>query len=468
MEGGRKMMDSGVGWIGDLPKGWTISRIGDVAMLSAGIPAPEEALPLEDLKSGIPFIRVSDLSSWNGRLTSETRDAIPKSYMSNKKQKGTVIFPKSGESIRGGVRKVLSEDAVVVSHLACAKARNEISTDGYFYWILETVDFEDETNQTSLPSLNLSAIAGKPIPLAPPSEQQSIASYLDHHTSLIDRERNLIAKKIGLLKDKRKALIFECVTGKRTIVEAQAIAGDGGERLDDVVFAGEWAAVPTPTMDDAFAKSGRLVDSGVEWIGEVPEGWSLLMNKDVLQYTKQPVIGEGEDLDLLTMGKRGVRFRDKFSNKGKLPASFSTYQVVSPGDFVFCLFDVAETPRTIGVSSQVGMITGAYDVYKTKENTHINFLEYWFTSIDDRKAYQSLYSGMRNVITKSKFNSAVLAIPPTEDQKLLSNFLDISTNLVDREISLLERKSELLADKRKTLIFDAVTGKIDLRDTANT
>ncbi|MGO8610123.1 restriction endonuclease subunit S, partial [Rhizobium johnstonii] len=71
--------------------------------------------------------------------------------------------------------------------------------------------------------LNLSQISRKEIPLPSLSEQQSIANFLDHHVNLIDRDAVLIDKKIELLSEKRKALIFECVTGKRTVVQRSSL-----------------------------------------------------------------------------------------------------------------------------------------------------------------------------------------------------------------------------------------------------
>ena len=113
-----------------------------------------------------------------------------------------------------------------------------------------------------------------------------------------------------------------------------------------------------------------MKDSGVEWIGEIPEGWRISRNKFEFYISKKPVNGNSSQFKLLSMGYNGVYYRDVDSGKGKFPANFDTYQIVEPDDLIFCLFDMDETPRTIGHSKLNGMITSAYDVV-TVSYTHL-------------------------------------------------------------------------------------------------
>ncbi|HHV6697521.1 TPA: restriction endonuclease subunit S, partial [Haemophilus influenzae] len=101
-------------------------------------------------------------------------------------------------------------------------------------------------------------------------------------------------------------------------------------------------------------------DSGVEWLGEVPSHWNLIPNKYIFKLRKNVVEKRSSEYDLLSLSLKGVIKRDMANPEGKFPAEFDTYQEVKEGDFIFCLFDVEETPRTVGLSSYHGMITGAY------------------------------------------------------------------------------------------------------------
>ena len=107
-------------------------------------------------------------------------------------------------------------------------------------------------------------------------------------------------------------------------------------------------------------QSQQNVDS--YWYDEVPEHWKKTKNKYVFKENKEVVGSCWGDYVLLTMGKSGVRPRD-MDGGGKFPESFETYQKVCRNQIVFCLFDIDETPRTVGLSKDNGMITSAYDVF---------------------------------------------------------------------------------------------------------
>jgi type I restriction enzyme S subunit len=102
--------------------------------------------------------------------------------------------------------------------------------------------------------------------------------------------------------------------------------------------------------------------SGVAWLGDIPEHWEALSNKHIFKLKKNLVGKKSGDFVLLSLTLNGVIKRDMENPQGKFPAEFNTYQEVNNGDFIFCLFDVEETPRTVGLSNYDGMITGAYTV----------------------------------------------------------------------------------------------------------
>jgi len=100
------------------------------------------------------------------------------------------------------------------------------------------------------------------------------------------------------------------------------------------------------------------------WLKEVPVTWQLIRNKQFLTERKEFVGKDASKYPLLSLTKQGVILRDVSSGKGKFPKEFDSYKVVEPSNAIFCLFDMDETPRTIGISKYRGMITGAYDVFE--------------------------------------------------------------------------------------------------------
>ncbi|GBC55576.1 restriction endonuclease subunit S [Pseudomonas sp. WS 5018] len=202
-------------------------------------------------------------------------------------------------------------------------------------------------------------------------------------------------------------------------------------------------------------------DSGVKWLSDVPEHWDVRRNKQVFRLVSVQVGNKSADFQLLSLTLRGVIPRDMESGKGKFPAEFDTYQVVEPDDIVFCLFDIDETPRTVGISSDLGMITGAYTVAKTLPAADPRFIYYYYFSIDLRKGLRPFYTGLRKVVRPETFLNIELPLPPLSEQANICNFLDHETARIDALIEEQQRLIELLKEKRQAVISHAVTKGLD-------
>ncbi|HEK2728817.1 TPA: restriction endonuclease subunit S [Proteus mirabilis] len=202
-------------------------------------------------------------------------------------------------------------------------------------------------------------------------------------------------------------------------------------------------------------------DSGVEWLGDIPASWSLLANKHIFRLKKKQVGKRSSEYDLLSLTLRGVIKRDMENPEGKFPAEFDTYQEVRCGDFIFCLFDVEETPRTVGLSPFNGMITGAYTVFELNDNFDNRFLYYFYMNLDAKKMLKPLYRGLRNTIPKDSFLSFKTFVPPHEQQTRIANFLDKKTALIDEAISIKEKQISLLKERKQIIIQQAVTQGLD-------
>ena len=197
--------------------------------------------------------------------------------------------------------------------------------------------------------------------------------------------------------------------------------------------------------------------SGIPWVGEIPSHWGIKKNKFLLSERKAIVGKDAPKFKLLSLTLQGVILRDMENPKGKFPAEFDTYKQVSPDDLIFCLFDVEETPRTVGLAKHHGMITGAYTVTRCNEQVSSAFLYYYYLSLDEGKRLRSLYTGLRNVITRDTFFSLATPFPPREEQDRIVAFLDQKTAEIDAAIAKKERLIELLNEQLQTIIDKAVT-----------
>ncbi|HBI86988.1 MULTISPECIES: restriction endonuclease subunit S [Sphingobacterium] len=201
----------------------------------------------------------------------------------------------------------------------------------------------------------------------------------------------------------------------------------------------------------------KYKDSGIDWLGEIPEHWVMRPNKYVFQLVKNQVGKRSIKYDLLSLTLRGIVKRDMENPEGKFPAEFDTYQEVRVNDFVFCLFDVEETPRTVGLSSFDGMITGAYTVMKPTKGIHAPFMYYYYLNADDKKQLKYLYRGLRNTIPKDSFSRLKSIIPPIHEQKAIANYLDDKSEKIGIAINLKEQQIEKLKELRQITIHHAIT-----------
>ena len=207
-----------------------------------------------------------------------------------------------------------------------------------------------------------------------------------------------------------------------------------------------------------FKKYDAYKDSGVEWLGQLHESWDLLPNKHIFKLKKNLVGKRSKEYELLSLTLNGVIKRDMENPEGKFPAEFDTYQEVKSGDFIFCHFDVEETPRTVGLSRFDGMITGAYTVYQVNAKKFCpNFLYYFYLNLDTGKRLKPLYKGLRNTIGKDIFGEFKTFIPNYSEQVKISNFLDQKATEIDQAIAIKEQQIALLNERKQIVIQKAVT-----------
>ncbi len=192
------------------------------------------------------------------------------------------------------------------------------------------------------------------------------------------------------------------------------------------------------------------------WLPNIPAHWELVRNKNIFEETKDVV---GDDIDaypLLSLTTKGIILHDVASGKGKFPKDFNTYKIVKPGDMAFCLFDIDETPRTVGLSQYNGMLTGAYTIFHVA-NINPHYAYYYYLSLDNVKAMRPLYSGLRKTINTGTFLSCKLPLPPRPEQDQIVRFLDWKVSSINKLIGVNQKQIECLNEKLLTVVNDLLT-----------
>lgn len=202
-------------------------------------------------------------------------------------------------------------------------------------------------------------------------------------------------------------------------------------------------------------------ESGLLWLGQVPAHWELVPNRGLVRKRKVLVGDRHSEYRLLSLTKQGVIVRDISTGKGKFSSDMGTSQEVRSGDLVFCLFDVPETPRTVGLSKHDGMITGAYTVFETKGIGSIDYFELFYRAMDERKLLGALYSGLRNTIQTARFLGTKTPQPPDGEQAAIVRFLNLANARVERTIRAKRNVISLLTEQKNVIVNRAVTRGLD-------
>lgn len=206
----------------------------------------------------------------------------------------------------------------------------------------------------------------------------------------------------------------------------------------------------------------KYKDSGVDWIGEIPEGWEMLPGLSFIYENKAKNKGMIRNTVLsLSYGK--IRVKAESELTGLVPESFETYQLVNVGDLIFRPTDLQNDMVSLrsSISEYDGIITSAYLNLRFKENANPKFFHYFFRSIDNNKIIYGLGSGLRQNISYLDFRRFNLPFPPIEEQQSIATFLDDKTAKIDQTIVIKQKEIELLKERRQILIQKAVTKGLD-------
>lgn len=217
------------------------------------------------------------------------------------------------------------------------------------------------------------------------------------------------------------------------------------------------------TMIEGLKPYAEYKESGLQWAPRVPAHWSLIPNRAVLKKRKVLVGEDHKDFQLLSLTKGGVIVRDISTGKGKFSSDMGTSQEVRKGDLVFCLFDVPETPRTVGLSTHDGMITSAYTVFEARKlpMEGVRYLERFYLAMDDQKLLSPLYSGLRHTIPPPRFLGTKTPQPPADEQAAIVRFLDHANRKIDGFIRAKRKLIGLLNEQKQAIIHRAVTRGLD-------
>jgi type I restriction enzyme S subunit len=283
----------------------------------------------------------------------------------------------------------------------------------------------------SYPSIKTSLLSSFKIPVPPLETQHAIVKFLDAETAHIDAGIANMESLIALLIEKRSTLISEAVT-----------RGIPGEHTD-------------------------FKDSGVAWLGEIPVEWKINKLKHFAEAVKRPAVEGQENITAFRNGRVTLRKNVRASGYTEADKEHG-YQSIHENDLVIHNMDAFA--GAIGVSDAYGKSTPVYTVCEVKENASPMFLAYALRIMAWEGWILSLSRGIRERSTDFRWaasSNQYIPSPSKEEQERIVLFIENEAKKIDTLIHEAEQSVSLMKEKRQVLISDVVTGKIDVRNSAN-
>ena len=199
-------------------------------------------------------------------------------------------------------------------------------------------------------------------------------------------------------------------------------------------------------------------DSGIEWLGEIPEHWEVLPGLRFIFENKDRNKGMIRNT-VLSLSYGNIRVKGENELTGLVPESFETYQFVNKGDLIFRPTDLQNDTVSLrsSISEYEGIITNAYLNLRFTSEANSKFYHYYFRAIDNNKVIYGLGSGLRQNISYLDFRRFLFPFPPLTEQTAIAYFLDIKTAQIENAIAIKQKQIELLKECRQILIHRAVT-----------
>ena len=203
-----------------------------------------------------------------------------------------------------------------------------------------------------------------------------------------------------------------------------------------------------------------MKESGIEWVGLIPDTWSVIPNKYVMHKEKNLCKKwTGEEVMSLTMN--GVIVRDLQNPTGKMPATFDGYQYIEDGDLLMCLFDIDVTPRCVGKVTYDGVTSPAYSNFKVHDNASRDYFYYYYLMVDNTKELLHLAKNLRHSFTEEQLGQLKVPMPPLSEQKVIADYLDETCSQIDEIIAEAKKSIDEYKELKQSVIFEAVTKGLD-------
>ena len=416
----RKMKDSGIEWIGEIPENWEVKPIKQILCERKESNNPIKSdfiLSLTNDRGVIPYHTKGDVGNKSKEDITGYKLVYPNDIVLNSMN---VVIGSVGLSNYFGL---------VSPVYYMLYTRNKKDNIKYFNYIFQSKEFQGKLKgygngimdiRMRIPMSKLNTVL---IPLPSEDEQTLIADYLDNKVNEID---NIISKTQETIEEYKKY--------KQSVI--------------------------TEAVTKGLNPNVEMKDSGIEWIGEIPKHWEI-QNLNQIFYQLKNKNNDLIEQNLLSLSYGNIVRKDINSKEGLLPENFSGYNIIDKGDIVLRLTDLQNdhTSLRTGLAKERGIITSAYITLRSKESSNTGYFHLYLHSFDIYKGFYGMGSGIRQNLTYDGIKYLKVLVPPLKERQEISDFCNSKIRKID---NLITKKQELitqLESYKKSLIYEYVTGK---------
>jgi type I restriction enzyme S subunit len=441
--------ESGVEWMGIIPEEWRLQKVSIGYQIQLGKMLQPEAKSSDD--NLVFYLRAQNVQ-WSGIDVNEIKGmwASPSEMKHFSVDQGDLLICEGGEAGRSCLIDCDLPDPCIIQnsvHRLRSTTNSLEFLDYYMHFISESNWLDVLCNKSTIVHFTSEKLSNLKLSLPPPPTQRVIATFLDNETARIDSLIKDYEELIVLLQEKRQALIFNAVTrGLSELVHPK-----------DFEF-GEWT------------KPVKFKDSGVEWIGEVPQGWKI---KKISHLYSERRENGSPDLPILSVSIHdGVSDREldekELDRKVTRSEDREKYRKVYINDLTYNMMRAWQ--GAFGAVAVKGMVSPAYVVAKPNCDIDSRFIEYLLrtrNAIEQMRVLSRGVTDFRLRLYWEEFKTLYIPSPSIIEQKAIMKYLDRETAKIDTLVIEAQSAIELLKEHRSALITNAVTGKINLEESTS-
>ena len=409
-----QMKPSGIDWIGDIPKSWKVKPIAYMTKSrSGGTPDRNNLLYWEN--GTIPWMSSGEVNKVNIYDTDEKITTLAVHHSSAKIiSKNAVMVALNGQGKTKGMSAILRIDSACNQSLCAFSCNAGILYYEYLFWCFQTMYtyLRQMSGDDVRDGLAASYVKKQKIPVPKYEEQQAIADFLDKECAQIDSIAADLEKQIELLQQYKKSLITETVT-------------------------------------KGLNKSVPMKDSGIDWIGKIPNHYEIIPLKYLFSLYAGGDVDEFDFSDEQNEKQKYPIYSNSLENKGlfgytsKYRFSGKTFTVTGRGDIGKAI------PRFESYYPIVRLL--ACIPKSNANNEYYSFCVNCADVLGDQTAMSQL--------TTQKLGAIKVPMPPLKEQKQIVEFLNQKCLILDQTISIKENQLNKLEQHKKSLIYEYVTGK---------